>query len=87
MQTLEQELKARTFLHKVSIVGGALMRNYIISNSQGITLHPSIIEHEADQYSNKIIQNAISNGTFDELYNRVWEQLKDVIPDNLKLIQ
>ena len=86
MLSIEEEFKAREFLHKTAIVGGALMRNYIIANSKGTSLPPHIIQEQADEYSNKVIQNALQNGTFDTLYNNVWEQLADVLPENLKLI-
>ena len=84
--TLEQELNSRVFLHKVAIVGGVLMRNYIVANSTGTQLPPHIIEHEADNYSNKIIQNSIKEGTFNNLYEKIYESLKDTLPDDLKLI-
>ena len=86
METLETEFKAREFMHKTAIVGGALMRNYIIANSKGVSLPPHIIEKQADEYSNKVIQHALEHGTFETLYNNIWEQLKDVLPDNLKLM-
>ena len=86
MTTLEQEFKAREFMHKAAIVGGALMQEYIIANSKGVSLPPAIIEKQADEYSNKVMQKALQGGTFETLYNNVWEQLKDVLPENLKLI-
>lgn len=86
MLSIEEEFKAREFLHKAAIVGGALMSNYITVNSKGVSLPPEIIQEQADEYSNKIIQHALEHGTFETLYNNVWEQLKDVLPENLKLI-
>lgn len=86
METLEQELKARTLIHKITIVGGALMRNYMIAHSKGVQLPPHVIQDQADEYSNKVMQHALEHGTFDELYNNVWENLKDVIPDDLNLM-
>lgn len=86
MEILEQELKAREFLHKVAIVGGALMRNYIIANSTGVQLPPHVIQEQADEYSNKVMQHALEHGTFDDLYNKIWASIKDVIPDNLNLV-
>ena len=87
MNTLEQELQARTFMHKVAVVGGALMQNYIVAHSKGVQLPLHIIQDQADEYSNKVMQHALKHGTFDDLYNRVWESLKDVIPDDLNLVE
>ena len=82
------ELSARIFLHKVAIVGGVLMRNYQIAHStdKGVQLPPHIIDEEADEYSNSVIQKALANGNFEELYERVWANIQDVIPENLKLV-
>ena len=85
--TLEQELQARAFMHKVAIVGGVLMNAYIQANSNGISLPPSIIEQHADEYSNKVIKYAIEHGTFESLYNNSWNSIKDNIPDNLNLFK
>jgi hypothetical protein len=83
--TLEQELQARAFMHKVAIVGGVLMNAYIQANCNGISLPPSIIEQHADEYSNKVIRYAIEHGTFESLYNNSWNSIKDNIPDDLNL--
>ena len=42
--TLEQELQARAFMHKVAIVGGVLMNAIYKLIAMGISLPPSIIE-------------------------------------------
>ena len=86
MLSLEEEFKAREFLHKTAIVGGALMRNYIIANSKDVSLPSPIIQEQADEYSNKVMQHALNNGTFEELYNNIWKQLADVLPEDLKLM-
>ena len=85
--TLEQELQARAFMHKVAIVGGVLMSAYIKANSNGINFPPNIIEQHADEYSNKVIKYAIEHGTFESLYNNSWNSIKDNIPDNLNLFK
>ena len=88
MESLEQELKSRIFLHKIAIAGGAIMQNYIKEEKakEGLSLPDFIIEQNADEYSNKVIQKALEKGTFEELYNNVWEQIKDVIPEDTKVI-
>ena len=86
--TLEQELVARIFLHKVSITGGVLMKEYIDNQMQGsIKLPVFQLEEQADKYSNSIIQKAMQNGTFDQLYERAWDKIKHDIPENLSVIK
>ena len=85
--TLEKELQARIFMHKVSIAGGVLMKEYMEKELQGnIKLPNHIIKEQADQYSNGIIQQAMQNGTFEELYQNAWDKIKNTIPDNLKVL-
>ena len=85
--TLEQELVARIFLHKVSITGGVLMKEFIIRENQSpIKLPPFQIEQQADQYSDNIIQKAMTEGTFDKLYNESWDKIKNVIPEHMCVV-
>lgn len=86
--TLEQEFTARVFMHKTAIVGGVLMKEYIDNElyKNGIPLPKFIIEKNADEYSNKKMQECIANGTFDTLYNRIWDKLSQEIPENFKVI-
>ena len=85
--TLEQELLARIFLHKVSIVGGVLMKEFIARESQSpIKLPPFQMEQQADLYSDSIIQKAMAEGTFDKLYNESWDKVKNIIPEHMCII-
>lgn len=85
--TLEQELQARIFLHKASITGGVLMKEYIDKEMQGsIKLPNHIIKEQADEYSNGIIQQALQNGTFEVLYENAWDKIKNTIPENMKVL-
>ena len=85
--TLEQELQARIFMHKVSVTGGVLMKEYMEKELKGnIKLPNHIIKEQADEYSNGIIQQAMQNGTFDILYENAWDKIKDTIPENLKVL-
>lgn len=84
---LKQELRARIFLHKRAIVGGALMQEYITRETQGaITLPPFVIREQASLYSDNIIQQAFQDGTFNTLYEDIWEKVKDIIPEHLKVL-
>lgn len=85
--TLEQELQARIFMHKVSIVGGVLMKEYMEKELQGNIKFPNhIIQDQADEYSNGIVQQALQNGTFDILYENSWEKIKNTIPEHMKVL-
>ena len=87
--TLEQELRARIFLHKASIAGGVLAREYIdreLQQESSVSIPKSQLEELADQYSNEIVQKAINEGTFNSLYENAWDKIKDTIPEYLKVL-
>lgn len=89
MPTLEQEFMARLFTHQVAIVGGTLMHQYIEQEKAkgGVQLPDEVLRDMADKYSDQEIQKAMKNGTFTALYNKIWNELKDQIPDNTKVTQ
>ena len=79
--TLEQELTARVFVHKFAIASGVLIREYMQKNSEMEKL-----EELAEEYANDIVQKSLENGTFDDLYNKAWESVKDVMPEHTKVM-
>ena len=86
-QTLEQELQARIFIHKVAIAGGVLMKEYIDKETQGaIKLPKSAIQDMADSYSNQVIQRAIADGTFEDLYKQSWEKIVTNMPEYMSVM-
>jgi hypothetical protein len=85
--TLEQELQTRIFIHKISITGGVLMKEYIDRERQGsVKLPTSAIQDMADQYSNEIIQKTLQDVTFEDLYNNAWNKIKYTMPEHTKVI-
>ena len=84
--TLEHEFFARVFMHRVAVTGGVLMKNFIDKNTQGISLPPFIVEEIAQKYSNEIMQQAMADGTFEELYDTAWDSIKDNMPEHLCVI-
>ena len=85
--TLEQELKARIFLHKVAVTGGVLMKEYIDQQKYGgVNLPNSSLEEMADKYSNRVIQQSMKDGTFETLYKTSWNSIIDTMPEYLKVI-
>lgn len=86
-QTLEQELQARIFIHKVAIAGGVLMKEYIDRETQGaVKLPVSAIQDVADSYSNQIIQKAMADGTFEDLYKQSWEKVVVSMPEHMSVM-
>ena len=85
--TLEQELTARIFLHKVAIAGGVIMNEYIKEQQTGSISIPSFaLEDAADTYSNNIIRKALQDGTFENLYNNAWNSIVETMPEHTKVI-
>lgn len=86
-QTLEQELQARIFIHKVAIAGGILMKEYIDRETQGaVKLPVSAIQDMADSYSNQVIQKAMADGTFEDLYKQSWEKAVINMPEYMTVM-
>jgi hypothetical protein len=86
--TLEQELTARIMVHKMSIAGGVLMQDYMKSNytAGGVNLPDSTLTDMADEYSEQVMKKAMENGTFNELYEKAWDKIKNTIPEYTKVI-
>ena len=83
---LEEELKARVFLHKVAITGGVLMKEYMQTQLKGSVKLPHFqVAEMADEYSNKIMQEALAKGTFDSLYEKAWDIVSPLMPDDTNL--
>lgn len=85
-QTLEQELQERIFIHKVAILGGTIMSGFIERQSKGdVRLPDFIIREQADKYSDGVMKQMLQNGTFNEMYEDAWNNLKDNITDDFKV--
>ena len=85
--TLEQELMARIFLHKVAVTGGVLMKEYIDQQKYGeVNLPNSSLEEMADKYSNRVIQQSMKDGTFETLYKTSWNRIVNTMPEYLKVM-
>jgi hypothetical protein len=85
--TLEQELQARIFIHQVAIIGGILKQEYIDRETQGsVQLPVYAIKGMADLYSDQIIQNALADGTFEDLYKQSWEKAIINMPEYMSVM-
>ena len=87
--TLEKELQARIFVHKSAVLGGFVMNSYLDKlreDNTGVNLPDGILLERADKFSNKFMQDALADGSFDAMYEVAWDKLQDIIPDNLKVL-
>ena len=78
-----QELFARAFAHKVSIVGAYEMEKYIQSQCTGEVKIPEFMAQ--DIILNKvmdIIHGYMENGTLEEHYAEAYKALGDRLPDS-----
>ena len=86
-QTLEQELQARIFIHQVAIIGGILKQEYIEKEREGVIKLPkSALQDIADSYSNQVIQKAMADGTFEDLYKQSWEKAVIDMPEYMTVM-
>ena len=86
-QTLEQELQARIFIHKVAIASGVLMKEYIEKEREGVIKLPvSTLRDMADSYSNQVIQKAMADGTFEDLYKQAWDKAVINMPEYMTVM-
>ena len=85
--TLEKELTARIMVHKLAITGGVLMQQYLTENTSGsVNLSSPTLMELADDYSDNIMKQAMANGTFNELYDKAWESIKNTLPEYTKAV-
>lgn len=81
--TLEKELTARILLHKVAMCKGAIAHQYMAEQkAQEIVLPDYYIQQNALEYANQVVQNAMAQGTLNEVYNKVWEDSVHHMPEH-----
>ena len=87
--TLEQELRARIFLHKTAVLGGILMKDFMEQQNSmgGAQLPEFLLEDQAQRYSDIAMKKAFEEGTFNEQYENAWSRLVKVMPEHTKLIE
>ena len=86
--TLEKELVARVFLHKVAIVKSALANTYIREEVKkgGIMLSQPCLEQNAMDYADNVMQRILGTGSLDEAYDKAWELVGRHMPDNFSIM-
>lgn len=86
--TLEKELRTRIFIHRVAVLSAYIKTSYMKAKTleQGVQLTPNFIEDEAEAYANKMVQQAMCNGSLECLYEQAWEKVKDKLPEHVKVL-
>lgn len=81
--TLEQEFLLRVTGHKLSLLSAVLEKEYVEENLKGdVTIPEFIVKEQAPLVAKQEVAQIFLDGKLDEEYNKAWEKVKDVIPDN-----
>lgn len=83
--SIEDEFKARVYLHQISILGGYIMDKYLREQQakEGAKLPPHILMQQADEYSNEVMQKAFKTGEFNSMYEEAWQSIANKIPEHM----
>ena len=81
---LEQELKARVFLHKVAVIKSTLAHAYITKEKAkgGLMLSEPSLQQNAIEFADTTLAQVMFRGELDKAYSEAWELIKDYIPDD-----
>lgn len=82
--TLEKELKARIFLHKVAVIRSAIVNSYMAEelSKGGLMLSLPSIEKNAVDFSDSVMSKILFTGKLDEAYDKAWECIGELMPDD-----
>ena len=86
-QTIESELRARVFFHKVSIVKAVIVNTYVKQEKAiGIVLTDNYLIEQAEQKADIEMARIMQQGMLDIAYNKAWEVMADIMPDNYSIM-
>ena len=86
-QTIESELKARVFLHKVAIVKALIVNTYVKQEkANGIVLTDNYLIEQAEQKADVEMARIMQQGELDTVYDKAWEAIADIMPDNYSIM-
>lgn len=87
--TLEEELKVRIFAHKTTIAKVALVKQFIEKEKEGagILLPEPIIEQQALERADKLVEKLLDKGELDSLYENAWIAIQDKLPENFSIMK
>ena len=86
-QTIESELKARVFMHKLAIVKALIVNTYIKKEkTSGIVLTDNYLIEQAERKADNEMARIMQQGMLDTAYNKAWEVIADLLPDNYNIL-
>ena len=81
--TVEQEFMSRAINHKLVMLGFKISEDYIKSQTEGNNTIPEFMAKEqALKVSQEEVARILMEGKLDAEYEKAWEVIKEVIPDN-----
>lgn len=84
MQTLESELKARTYAHKFAVIGAYYVEQQC-KQTGSINLPLPILQAQAVEKVPMFMQYLLENGLFNDAYEQAWESMKDRLPNDFRI--
>lgn len=86
-QTIESELKARIFLHKVTIVKAIIINTFVkLEKANGIVLTDNYLIEQAERKADIEMARIMQQGKLDTAYEKAWESIAYIIPDNYSIM-
>ena len=85
---LEQELRVRIMVHRMLVLGGVLMKEYIDKHtSLGSPNFPEfMLKEQANKYMDEVVRSSLEDGTFNQRYELAWEEFVEVMPEHVNLM-
>ena len=81
--TVEQEFMLRATNHKLTMLGYKISQDYIKSQTEGNNTIPEFMAREqALKVSQEEVAKILLSGKLNQEYEKAWELIKEVIPDN-----
>ena len=86
--TVEQEFMLRATNHKLVMLGFKISEDFMKSQTEGNTTIPEFMAREqALRMSKNEVARILLEGKLNEEYEKAWEEIKEVIPDDFKIIK
>ena len=81
--TVEQEFMLRAINHKLVMLGFCISEDYIKEQTTGdVTIPEFIVKQQAPMVAREKVERILLSGKLNEEYEKAWDRVKDIIPDN-----
>ena len=81
--TVEQEFMLRATNHKLTMLGFCISEDYIKEQTTGdVTIPEFIVKQQAPMVAREKVERILLSGKLNEEYEKAWDRVKDIIPDN-----